>query len=143
MSGTEAAFAGRTMRFLKIKFYWYMEEYGYKSIQKLSKFVTALNSRKNCSIELILENVKKSEFLPILYSKPLREYIKVQFKIGERLRISKYDLPFRKGYERQFAHEIFEIIAISSPKLPTFTVKKEQDEIIWDKFYQKALIKVI
>ena len=78
-----------------------------------------------------------------LYSKPLPEFKKPTFKIGDRLRISKYDLHFRKGYKPQFTREVFEIVAIATKKPPTYTIKAEQDEIIQGKFYQKELIKVI
>ena len=40
---------------------------------------------------------KNCDFMSILYSKPLREYKKPKFGIGNRIRISKYDLPFKKG----------------------------------------------
>ena len=143
MSETKAAFAERTIRSLKNILYRYMEDNGYKYIHKLTQFVTTLNSRRNCSIDLIPKNVKNSDFLSILYSKPLREFRKPQFKIGDRVRISKYDLPFRKGYKPQFTQEVFEIVAISSRKPPTYTIKDEQDEIIRGKFYQKELVKVI
>ena len=143
MSETKAAFAERTLRSMKKLLYRDMEENGHKYIHKLTQFVTALNSRRNCSIDLIPKNVKLSDFLSFLYSKPLRDFRKSQFKIGDRVRISKYDLPFRKGYKPQFIQEIFEIVAISSRKPPTYTIKDEQDEIIRGKFYQKELVKVI
>ena len=140
MSETKAAFAERTIGSLKNKLYRYMEDNGYKYIHNLTQFVTTLNSRRNCSIDLIPKNVKNSDFLSILYSKPLREFRKSQFKNGA---ISKYDLPFRKGYKPQFTQEAFEIVAISSRKPRTYTIKVEQDEIIRVKFYQKDLVKVI
>ena len=59
------------------------------------------------------------------------------------MRISNYDLPFRKGYKPQFTREVFEIVAIATRKPPTYTIKDEQDEVIQGKFYQKGLIKVI
>ena len=120
-----------------------MEDNGYKYIQKLTQFVTTLNSRKKCSIDLIPKNVKNSDFLSILYSKPLREFRKPKHKIGDRVRISKYDLPFRKGYKPQFTKEVFEIVTISSKKPSTYTMKDEKEEIIRGKFYQKELVKVI
>ena len=91
MSETKGAFAERTVRSLKNILYRYMEDNGYKYIHKLHLFVTTLNSRRNCSIDLIPKNVKNSDFLPILYSKPLREFRKPPYKIGDRVRISKYD----------------------------------------------------
>ena len=143
MSETKAAFAERTIRSLKIILYGYMEDNGYKYIHKLTQFVLTINSRRKCSIDMIPKNVKCSDFLSILYSKPLREFRKPQFKIGDRVRISKYDLRFRKGYKPQFTQEVFEIVAISSRKPPTYTIKDEQDEIIRGKFYQKELVRVI
>ena len=143
MSETKAAFAERTIRSLKTVLFRYMEDNGNKYIHKLSQFVSTLNFRRNCSIDLIPKNVKNSDFLSILYSKPLLEFRKPKFKVGDRVRISKYDLPFRKGYKTQFIREVFEIVAISSRKPPTYTIKDEQDEIIRGKFYQKEKLKVI
>ena len=120
-----------------------MEDNRYKYIHKLTQFVTTLNYRRNCSIDLIPKNVKDSDFLSILYSKPPRELRKPKFSIRDRARISKYDSPFRKGYKPHFAQEVFELVAISSRKPPTYTIKDEQDEIIRGKFYQKELVKVI
>ena len=81
--------------------------------------------------------------MSFLYSKSLREYKKPTFKIGDRVRISKYELPFPKGYKPQFKSEVFEIVAISRKKPPIYTTKDEQDEFIQGNFYQKEQIKVI
>ena len=81
--------------------------------------------------------------MSILYSKPLREVKKPTFKTGDRVRISKCDLFFRKGYKPQFTGEVFEIVAIATKKPPAYTIKDEPDEINRGKFYQKELIKVI
>ena len=91
MSETKAAFAERTIRSLKNILYRYMEDNGDKYLHKLTQFVTTLNSRRNCSIDLIPKNVKNSDFLSILYSKTLREFRKPKFEVGDRNRISKYD----------------------------------------------------
>ena len=120
-----------------------MEDYGYKYIDKLPQFIATLNFRRNSSIDMRPNTVKNCDFMSILYSKPLREFKKPTFKIGNRVRISKYYLPFRKGYKPQFTREVFEIVAIATKKPPTYTIKDEQDEIIQGKFYQKELIKVI
>ena len=79
-------------------------------------------------------NVKNSEFMSIFYVKPLREYKNPNFGIGERVRISKYDLSSRKGYKPQFTQEIFEIVAIATKKPPTYTNKDEQEEVILENF---------
>ena len=97
MSETKAAFAERTIRSLINILYRYMKYNGYKYIHKSTQFVTTLNSQRNCSIDLIPKNVKNSDFLSILYSKPLREFRKPKFRVGDKVRISNYDLPFRKS----------------------------------------------
>ena len=142
MSGTKAALAERTKRSLKNILYRYMEDYGYKYIHKLPQFFATMNSRNNRSIDMRPNHVKNSDFMSMLYSKPLREYKKPKFGIVDRVRISKYDLPFRKGYKPQFPQEIFEFVAIATKKPPTYTIKGEQEEVILGKFHEKELIKV-
>ena len=116
MSETKAAFAERTLRSMKIILYRYMEDFGYKYIHKLPQFIATLNSRRNSSIDMRPNTVKNYDFMSILYSKPLREFKKPTFKVGDTVRISEYDLPFRKGYKPQFTREVFEIVAIATKK---------------------------
>ena len=97
MSETKAAFAERTIRSLRNILCRYMEDYGYKYIHKLPHFIATMNSRNNRSIDMKPNHVKNSDFMSILYSKPLREYKKPKFGIADRVHTSKYDLPFRKG----------------------------------------------
>ena len=89
MSETKAAFAERTIRSLKYNLYRYMEDFGYKYIHKLPQIITTLNSRRNNSIYMRPNFVKKCYFMSILYSKPLREFKKPAFRIGDRVLISK------------------------------------------------------
>ena len=143
MSENKGAFSERTIRSLKNILYRYMEDFGYKYIHKLPQFITTLNSRRKSSIGMRPNTVKNCDFMSILYSKLLREFKKLTFKVGDRVGISKYDLPFRKGYKPQFTREVFEIVAIATRKPLTYTIKDEQVEVIQGKFYQKELIKVI
>ena len=143
MSDTKAAYAERTIRSLKNILYRYMEDFGYKYVHKLPQFITVLNSKRNSSIDMRPKTVKNCDFMSILCSKPLRKNKKATFKTGDRVRISKCDLLFRKGYKSQFTREVFEILAIATRKPPTYTIKGEQGEIIQGNFYQKELIKVI
>ena len=124
MSQTKTAFAERAIRSLKNIPYRYMEDNGYKYIDKSTKFVTTLVSSRNCSIVLIPKNVKSSDFLSSLYSKPLQEFRKTNFKIGDRVRISKYDLPFRKGCNHNL-HKRFSKLLQFLPENLQHTQKKE------------------
>ena len=143
MSGTKAAFAERTIRSLKNIMYRYMEDHGYKYIHKLPQFVTTLNSRLNRTVGIKPNKVENSDFMSVLYGQPLREFKKPKFTIGDKVRISKIDLPFRKGYKPQFTDEVFQIVAIASRKPPTYTIMDEQNLIIRGKFYEKELMLVI
>ena len=96
MSEAKAAFAGRTIGSLKNNFYRYMEDWGYKYIPKIPQFIATMSSRNNRSIDMKPNHVRNSDFVSIIYSKPLREYKNSKFGIGDRVHISKYDLPFRK-----------------------------------------------
>ena len=87
-----------------------MEDYGCKYVHKLTQFVTTLNSRRNCSKDLIPNNVNISDFFSFLYSKPLQQIRKTKFKIRDRIRIPKYDLHFRKVSKPQFTQEVFEVL---------------------------------
>ena len=140
MSETKAAFAERTIRSLKNILYRYMEDFGYKYIHKLPQFITTLNSKRNSSIDM--RTVKNCDFMSILYSKPLREFKKPTFKIGDRVRFSNYDSAFRKGYKPQFTRKVFEVLAIATRNPPTYTIKDEQGQVIQANFYRKELIKV-
>ena len=120
-----------------------VEDFGHKSLQTLVEFTTTLNSRRNSSIDMRSNTVKNCDFISILYSKHLRHFRKPIFKTDNKVRSSKYDLPFRKGYQPQKKGEVFETVALASRKPRIYTFKDEQDEIIQGKFYRKELNKVI
>ena len=109
MSETKDAFAERTLRSLKYFLYRYMEDFGFKYMHKLPQNIITLNCRRNSSIALRPNTVKNCDFMSFLYSKLLREFKKPTFKIGDRVRLSKYDLPFRKGYKMQFTREFLKL----------------------------------
>ena len=116
MSETKAAFAERLIRSLNYILYGNMEDYGYKCIHKLPQFIATMDSRNNRSTDMKPNHVRNSDFMSILYSRPLREYKKPKFGIRDRVRVSKYDLPLRKGDKPQNTQEILEIVAISTKK---------------------------
>ena len=140
MSETGAAFAERTIRSMKIILYRCMEDCGYKFSHKLFQFVTTLNSRKICSLDVIPKTFKISDFLSILYSKPLREYRKPKLKVADRVSISKFDLPFRKSYKPQLTLKVFEMVAVPSRKPLTYTMNDEQVQIIPYKVSSERII---
>ena len=143
MSETKAAFAARTIRSLKNFLCSYIEDYGQKYTHNLSQAIATRKSRNIRSIDMESNHVRNSDFMSILYSKLLRDNKKPKFEVGDRIRNSKHDLPFRKGYKPQFTQEIFEIVAIATKEPPLYTIKDEQKEVIRGKFYETELIRVI
>ena len=142
-SETKAAFSERPIRSLKNILYRYMEDYGYKYIHILPKFFATMDYINNRSIDMKPNHVKSSDLMSILCSKPHREYKKPKLGSGDKVRISKYDLPFSKGDKSYFTQEIFEIVTIATKKPAKNTIRDEQEEVTRGKFYEKELIKVI
>ena len=96
MSKTKAAFAEIAIQSLKHIIYRYIGDHG-----------KTLNCRKNRSIGKSPRDVKNSDFLSILYNKSFMKQTKPKFKIGDRVRFSKNDIPIRKGYKPHFTEELF------------------------------------
>ena len=57
------------------------------------------------------------------------------------MRISRNDIPFRKGYKPQFTDEVFEISATSTKKPSIYIIKDLEKEEFLGKFYEKELRK--
>ena len=133
----KAAFAERAIQSLKHIIYRHIEDRGEEFIHKLPQFVSTMNCRVNGSIGQSPRDVKNTDFLSILYNKSLTRYKKLKFKV----RISKNDNPFRKGYKPQFTDEFFEVSAISTKKPPTHIIKDLDKEEILGKFNEKELRK--
>ena len=78
-------------------------------------------------------HVKNSDFKSKLYSKLLRENKTPKFGFGDRVPISKYDLPFRKGYKLQFTREIFENVAIATKKTSNvYNQRRTRKSYTWE-----------
>ena len=93
--------------------------------------------------KLDTKGIENSDFLSILYSKAPRDYRKPVFKLRHGVRTSKQDPPYRKCYKPRLRQEVFEAVAVSPRKHPTYTVKKEQDEIFRGNVYHIEMINLI
>ena len=58
------------------------------------------------------------------------------------MRISKADLPFRKGYKQTFTNEVFEIYDIPTTNPPTYSLIDASQEPLKGKIYELELLKV-
>ena len=138
MSETKAAFAERAIRLLKNVLYRYIEDSGYKYIHKLPQFVTTLNTRRNRSIGMKPSNVKTSDFMSVPYSKPIRVFNKPKFQVGYRVRISKQDLPFRKGYKPQFQTKFLKLYHLLHANRPNILYKMNKAKLSKASFMKRS-----
>ena len=69
------------------------------SITSFLNELSTMNYCVNRSIEKSPRDVKKTNFLSILYNKPLTRYGKLKFKVGDRVRISKEQYFYSKGMQ--------------------------------------------
>ena len=66
-----------------------------------------------------------------------------RFKVGDRVRISKFKNIFAKGYTSNWSREIFIVNKINDTVPYTYNIKDLNDEEIIDSFYDRELHKSI
>ena len=88
-SETKAVVAKRAIKSLKNMIYRYMEENDDKYMRKMDSFLKTMNTRVYRSTGKAPKNVTNKDFLSIFYSKPINQYKRPRFKVGENVRISK------------------------------------------------------
>ena len=145
-SEAKSAFAERNIRSLKNIIYKHLEnKWSYHYINELQSFVKTINSRINRMIGLAPNQVKKKhvEYLVSLIAEQSSKLVrKPKFKVGDRVRIAKQDLPFKKGYKQSFTDELFRITSVKTFSPPTYTLADAEGEDIGGKFYEPELAKV-
>ena len=133
--------AERFIRTLKNKLYKHMMATG-KNIyyDVLDDIVNEYNNTKHNTIKMKPKDVGNNN---------KRVYIdehnekRSRFKIGDRVRISKFKNIFAKGYTPNWSKEIFVINKINDTIPYTYTIKDLNDEEIIGSFYDRELQKSI
>ena len=122
---------------------------------KLYKHMTAI--RKNVYYDVLddvlnkYNNTKHStiKMKPIDVGNNKRVYIdehnekRSRFKVGDRVRISKFKNIFAKGYTRNWSSEIFIVHKVNDTVPYTYNLKDLNDEEILGTFYDRELQKTI
>ena len=130
----------RFNRTLKNKMFKYFTANGtYKYIDILSSLINEYNNKKHSSTKLspklkykkIFMKNKKNNLLPLFYD----------FKIGDKVRISKFKKKFEKGYTPNWTEEIFTIYAINMTNPVTYLIKDLNNNAIKGSFYKQELQK--
>ena len=127
--------AERFIRTLKNKLYKHMEATG-KNVyyDVLDDVVNKYNNTKHSTIKMKPIDVKRV-YIDEHNEKDSR------FKVGDRVRISKFKNIFAKGYAPNWSSEIFVVDKINDAVPYTYNLKDLNDEEIIGSFYDKELQK--
>ena len=131
--------AERFIRTLKNKLYKHMTATG-KNVyyDVLDDVVNEYNNTKHNTIKMKPKNVKsdnKRVYIDEHNEKDSR------FKVGDRVRTSKFKNIFAKGYTPNWSREIFIVNKINDTAPYTYNIKDLNDEEIIGSFYHKELQK--
>ena len=146
----------RFNRTLKNKMFKYFTANGtYKYIDILSSLINEYNKKKHSSTKLSPNELYYNKKLSALRgpsqgvaknnSKKINKKNKIpisyDFKIGDKVRISKFKKKFEKGYTPNWTEEIFIIYAINMTNPVTYLIKDLNNNPIKGSFYKQELQK--
>lgn len=146
-SHLKASICERFNRTLKSKMWKQFTLRGtYKWIDILPNLMSEYNNSKHRTIKMKPIDVtaaNENKILRAVY-KPLRvqEKQKKKFKVGDKVRISKYKHVFEKGYTPNWTTEIFTISEIKNTIPLTYKLMDYQEQPIEGGFYMEELSKV-
>ena len=145
-SEKKTAFAVRNIRSLKNLIYKYLEvKWTYSFTNQLQSFVQTINSRVNRVTKLAPNKVTKKDFpylLSLIFNDSANLVRLPKFYVGNFVRISKTDLPFRKGYKQTITNKVFEIYDIPTTNPSNYSLIDASQEPVKGKFYELELVKV-
>ena len=132
--------AERFVRTLKNKLYKHMTDTG-KNVyyDVLDDIVKEYNNTKHSTIKMKPIDVKDNKRVYIDEHNEKHS----RFKVGDRVRISKFKNIFAKGYTPSWSREIFIVDKINDTAPYTYNIKDLNDEEIIGSFYDRELQKSI
>ena len=131
--------AERFIRTLKSKIYKYMTSISKNVyIDKLDDIVDEYNNTYHTTIKMKPIDVKDNTYINT--SKKINNK-DPKFKVGDRVRISKYKNIFAKGYMPNWSEEVFVIKKIKNTVPWTYVINDLKGEEIIGTFYEKELQK--
>ena len=135
----KSVIAERFMRTLKSKIYKYMTSISKNVyIDKLDDIVDEYNNTYHTTIKMKPIDVKDNTYINA--DKEINNK-DPKFKVGDRVRISKYKNNFAKGYMPNWSEEVFVIKKVKNTVLWTYVVNDLNGEEITGIFYEKELQK--
>ena len=129
--------AERFIRTLKNKIYKYMTSKNVY-IDKLDGIVNEYNNTYHRTIKMKPVDVKNNTYID--FKKGVNDKDS-KFKVGDRVRISKYKNIFAKGYTPNWSEEVFIVSKIKNTVPWTYVINDLNGEEIIGTFYEKELQK--
>ena len=131
--------AERFIRTLKSKIYKYMTSISKNVyIDKLDDIVDEYNNTYHTTIKMKPIDVKDNTYINT--SKKINNK-DPKFKVGDRVRISKYKNIFAKGYMPNWSEEVFVIKKVKNTVPRTYVINDINGQEIIGAFYEKELQK--
>lgn len=97
--------------------------------------MTPIEASRKVNESVVRKNINKNRQK---YSSADR---KVQFKVGDKVRISKYKKVFDKGYLPNWTNEIFTVKEVLTTVPPTYHLMDYRNNVLQGSFYGKELLK--
>ena len=118
----------------------------YRYIDSLQNLVDAINhsyhrSIKRRPVDVTLKNEK--DVWETLYGNIKPVPVDFKFEIGDKVRVTKYRNPFKKGYLPNYTEEIFTIEERIHRQPPVYKIKDWESEQIVGSYYEEELVKVV
>ena len=131
--------AERFIRTLKSKIYKYMTSISKNVyINKVDDIVNEYNNTYHTIIKMKPIDVKNNTYIN---TSKIINYKDPKFKVGDRVRISKYKNIFAKGYMPNWSEEVFVIKKVKNTVPWTYVINDLNGEEIIGTFYEKELQK--
>ena len=73
--------------------------------------------KKNLHDKHGTNKIRNADFMSILHGQPIKEFTPPKFIIGDKVRISKNDLPLSKGYKHQFTEKFLRLLPLLAENL--------------------------
>ena len=108
----------------------------------MDQLVYNYNNTKHNTILMKPKDVNKNNEYQVwttLYGHLYAESPLPKFKVGDMVRISKYKSTFTKGYEANFAEELFKVIKVIRGDPNVYEIEDLEGEPIIGKFYEEEL----
>ena len=146
-SEMKASMIERFNRTLKTKMWKYFtSKQTYKYTDVLKKLIESYNNPNHNALKLAPSEVNKNNEKKIFksqYEDKEMPIIKIKFKEGDKVRISKDKLIFEKGYTPNFTREIFIVDKVLARNPVVYKIKDLLDEKIDGIFYEEQLQKIL